>query len=399
MNSIKIYIEYYKNGSLVNDTFDINKVYEEYICYKGDEDVEDKLFKEKGLITHDSNDFITKILKWCNNNDNLFSSNYYSTFTNINFYDNNKPNDIYLKYSIIKNEFLNNFNKDKDYNIVSLSYKFIYNNIVYNDNNKVIIDTFVNINSLTSFINTILTHISYNEYNKKNNTEYLKIDCLNKTKEELNKLIENYNYGIKSFITLYDKNYKELEENNKQFKVILNQDLNQRFETIEIKIKKMQELTKKNNDKIMFTENEILNKSLLDLLNKQEIENIPKIHKLIKDVNKFEKDIENRTLSIENKLTEFTEFANKSVKYNKNLIEEYQKNNKDTFSKLKSEYTKLINDLNDHYKELLKIHDKENNNLIVSYQKSIKDLSYMNKMLIFMILICYYIFLFIKYYY
>ena len=395
MDSIKIYIEYIENGLTLIKEFDINKRYER--CYNEYE--KNKFFKETNLNLNNSDDFITKILNWCTINDKLFS-NEPVKLIKINFYDSNNLDDNYLKCSVIKNFIFNKLDQFNNINnTVNLSYKFMYNNTLYNNDIYMIIDTNYKNNSLIQFINSIFIQISYNECNKQSNKDCLKLEHLDKTKEELNKLIENYNSGIKSFITLYDKNYKELEEKNTQFKVILNQDLNQRFETIDIKIKKMQESTERNNDKITFTVNEMLNKRLIGLPNKQEIENIPKIHKLKKDVSKFEKDIENRTLSIENKLTEFTDFANKSVKDNKNLIEEYQKNNKDTFSKLKSEYTKLTNDLNDHYKELLKIHDKENNNQIVYYQKSIENLSSMNKMLIFMILVCYYIFLFIKYYY
>jgi len=371
--------------------FDINGCYEKYV-----DEIEKKVkYRVKELIKNDD-DFISKIWCWCIKNNNFCSINQ-NYFYKIEILNENNLNDYYIKYSFIENELLKN-DTTASYKIVNLSYKFKYKDILYNDNINVIINM-NNINKFTDLFHTISTHILYNEYNKQSNKDCLKLEHLDKTKEELNKLIENYNSGIKSFITLYDKNYKELEEKNTQFKVILNQDLNQRFETIDIKIKKMQESTERNNDKITFTINEMLNKRLLGLPNKQEIENIPKIHKLKKDVSKFEKDIENRTLSIENKLIEFTEFANKSVKDNKNLIEEYQKNNKATFSKLKSEYTKLTNDLNDHYKELLKIYDKENNNQIVNYQKSIENLSSMNKMLIFMILVCYYIFLFIKYYY
>ena len=87
------------------------------------------------------------------------------------------------------------------------------------------------------------------------------------------------------------------------------------------------------------------------------------------------------------------------IEENKNLINKHQKNTEIVISKIKNEYSKLTNDLNDHYKELLQNNDKEYNNQIVSYQKGIKELSSMNRMLIFMILICYYIFLFLKYYF
>ena len=396
MDTIKVYIEYNENELTLTNEFNINKNYERYY----NEYEKNIYFKEKKLIIINleniikSNYFITKIIKWCDSNNNLFSNEPELKLTKINFYDKDKSDDNYIKYSIIKNELLNNNNQC--YNIVNLSYKFMYNNILYNDNIHIIINTNYKNNSLNLFINSILIHISYNEYNKKFNTGYLKLEYLNKTKEELNQLIESYNSEIKKFLTNYDKKYKEIEEKNYQFKVILNQDLNQRFETIEHKIKKVSESTERNNDKIMLLVDKTLREKLINIPKTEDVkqisENLSKLH----NINKLKKDIENITISVENKLTEI---ANKSVKDNKELIEEYQKNNKTTFSKLKSEYTKLTNDLNDHYKELLKIHDKENNNQIVYYQKSIENLSSMNKMLIFMILVCYYIFLFIKYYY
>jgi len=383
---IKVYIEYTENGLTLNNEFYINKIYERYF---NDYD-KNKFFKEKELINVNfnnidkSNYFITKILKWCHNNENLFSIEPNLKIIKINFYNKDNLNDTYIKYSVVKNDFLNNY----FYNIIHLSYKFKYNNILYNDDIALIINTVYGHNSLSHFINSILTHISYTEYNKKYNKEYLKIEHLDKTKEELNKLIENYNSGIKNFITNYDKNYKEIVENNKHFKVVLNQDLNQRFETIENKIKKVSESAERNNDKIMLLVDKTLREKLINIPKTEDVKQTLDNLSELPNIHNFKKEITSKISSIKTNLNE-----------HKNLINQNKKEIDTSIIKLKDEYSKLTDNLNDHYKELIKTYNNDFNKQIQSYQKSINSLSTMNKTFMFLIIVYYYIFLYLIYFY
>lgn len=317
METIKIEIQSIENGTLLINTFDINNLYKRFSKYNNDIIYYYEPYTLK--YYNKSDDFITKIVNWFYDDNNYIFTNAKNVIINEIYIYNETNKENYIKYSIIKNDLdkvCDNMKIIENlFSIINLSYKFTYNNLLYNDNviNKIYFYDNNNV-SLWKIINTIISHISYNEYNKKFNKEYLKIDQLIKIKEELNQLIDKYNSGIKTFISGIDANYKKIEENNEQFKT----DLNQRFELIDTKINK---LTNNHQDDIL--------------------------------INKINKKLD--------------------------LI----KSNNKSYLKKQSE---IINSYN------------EINAKLIAYQQGIKDLSLMNKMLIFVIVACYYLFLFISYY-
>ena len=320
METIKIEIQSIEDGTLLINTFDINNLYKRFSKYNNNNNDIIYYYEPYTLKYYNkSDDFITKIVNWFYDDNNYIFSNTKNVKINEIYIYNETNKENYIKYSIIKNDLdrvCDNIKIIENlFSIINLSYKFTYNNLLYNDNviNKIYFYDNNNV-SLWKIINTIISHISYNEYNKKFNKEYLKIDQLIKIKEELNQLIDKYNSGIKTFISGIDANYKKIEENNEQFKT----DLSQRFELIDTKINK---LTNNHQDDIL--------------------------------INKINKKLD--------------------------LIES---NNK-SYLKKQSE---IINSYN------------EINVKLITYQQGIKDLSLMNKMLIFVIVACYYLFLFISYY-
>lgn len=318
METIKIEIQSIENGTLLINTFDINNLYKRFSKYNNNDII---YYYEPYTLKYynKSDDFITKIVNWFYDDNNYIFTNAKNVIINEIYIYNETNKENYIKYSIIKNDLDKVCDNIKiienKFSIINLSYKFTYNNLLYNDNviNKIYFYDNNNV-SLWKIINTIISHISYNEYNKKFNKEYLKIDQLIKIKEELNQLIDKYNSGIKTFISGIDANYKKIEENNEQFKT----DLNQRFELIDTKINK---LTNNHQDDIL--------------------------------INKINKKLD--------------------------LI----KSNNKSYLKKQSEIINSYNEIND---------------MLISYQQGIKDLSLMNKMLIFVIVACYYLFLFISYY-
>ena len=160
MSSVKIYVEYYENETILKRTFNYNKTY----LRRYNEDQKIYLKENDTLILNilETDDFITKILKWCDNNNGIFSYNT-KNINKIHIYDEDNPNDTFIKYSIVNNEILTNINM-KYYKIINLSYKFKHNNILYNNDINVIINTYNYNNSLIQMFNIIFIHITYNNY-------------------------------------------------------------------------------------------------------------------------------------------------------------------------------------------------------------------------------------------